>query len=93
MDADPFHNLLEDLLVVATDMEGRAGTGRAARDLLLRLLLLAEHGLQVEHDDDPEGIADSVALLLQVLGVYAFVLIGSLGVLGMGGFLLLRLPV
>lgn len=88
VDADPFHDLLKDLLVVATDMEGRAGTGRASGDLLLGLLLLAEHGLQVEHNDDPEGVAYAVALLLQVLGVYALVLVGSLGVLG---FLLLRL--
>ena len=93
VDADALHNLLKYLLVVARDVERRAGAGRASRYLLLGLLLLAEHGLQVKRNDDPEGIADSVALLLQILGIYALQRVGSLGVPGAWGFLLLQLPV
>ena len=93
MDADAFHNLLKYLLVVASDLKRRAGTGRTSRYLLLGLLLLAKHSLQVKLNDDPKGIADSVAFLLQILEIKALVWIRSLGILSAFGFLLLRLLV
>jgi hypothetical protein len=88
---DAIDQLLENLLVVApSNLQGGTGARRASRYLLLRLLLLTQHSLQVEQNDNPKSIRNTKALLLQVLWVDALNLF-LLGILSIQYFLLLAL--